>query len=70
MVEDGVNGFLVPFGDTNALAEKIIYLMEHLEVEKEIGKKGREKIEKELSLKVILPQMRKLYGEILESEHN
>jgi glycosyltransferase involved in cell wall biosynthesis len=66
LVEDGVNGFLVPLKDINALAEKILYLMEHPEVTVEMGKKGREKIEREFSLKVILPQMEKLYKEILE----
>ena len=66
LVEDGVNGFLVLFGDVNALAEKIIYLMEHPEIAKEMGKKGREIIEKEFSLNVILPQMEALYKEILE----
>lgn len=65
LVEDGVNGFLVPFRDVEALAEKIIYLMKHSEVAKEMGKKGREKIEREFSLNMILPQMEKLYKEIL-----
>lgn len=66
LVEDGVNGFLVPFGDVNGLAGKILYLMEHPDVAKEMGKKGREKVEREFSLKIILPQMEKLYREILE----
>jgi N,N'-diacetylbacillosaminyl-diphospho-undecaprenol alpha-1,3-N-acetylgalactosaminyltransferase len=69
LVEEGVNGFLVPFGDTKALAKKIAYLMEHPEVAREMGKKGREKIVKEFSLEVILPQMRKLYEEILKSSN-
>lgn len=68
LVEDGVNGFLAPFGDVNGLAEKIIYLMEHPEVAEEMGKKGREKVEREFSLNVILPQMEKLYREMLETE--
>ncbi len=70
LVEDGVNGFLVKFGDTRALAQKILYLMEHPGIAKEMGKKGREKIEKEFSLDVILPQMREFYKEILGSGHN
>jgi len=70
LVEDGVNGFLVPFKDINALAEKIIYLMEHPEVAEEMGKKGRERIEKEFSLDVVLHQMEVLYKEILENEYN
>jgi len=70
LVEDGASGFLVPFGDTKALAKKIAYLMEHPEVAREMGKKGREKIEKEFSIEVILPQMKKLYEDILENEHS
>lgn len=65
LVEDGINGFLVTFGDIKTLSEKIIYLMEHPEVAKEMGKRGREKIEKEFSLRVILPQMEKLYKDVL-----
>lgn len=68
LVEDGVNGFLVQFGDNDVLAEKMIYLMEHPEIAKEIGMKGREKVEREFSLNVILPQMEKLYREMLETE--
>jgi len=70
LVEDGVNGFLVPFGDVKALSEKIKYLLEHPEIAEEMGKKGRERIEKEFSLDAILLQMEKLYKEILESEYN
>jgi len=66
LVEDGVNGFLVPFKDINALAEKILYLMKHPEVAEEMGRKGREKVEREFSLNIILPQMERLYREILE----
>jgi glycosyltransferase involved in cell wall biosynthesis len=70
LVEDGINGFLIPFGDTDAFAEKIIYLMEHPEFAKEMGKRGREKILKEFSLDVILPQMKELYESILKSPNN
>lgn len=66
LIDDGVNGFLVPFGDVKGLAEKTKYLMENPQLAKEMGKKGREKIEREFSLKVILKDMKKLYKEILE----
>jgi glycosyltransferase involved in cell wall biosynthesis len=70
LVEDGVNGFLVPFGDVKALSEKIKYLLEHPEIAEEMGKRSRERIEKEFSLDVVLHQMEVLYKEILESEHS
>jgi glycosyltransferase involved in cell wall biosynthesis len=68
LVGDGVNGFLVPFGDIKGLADKIIYLMEHPELAKEMGKRGREKMVKEFSLDKVLKDMKKLYREILEDE--
>jgi len=66
LVEDGVNGFLVPFGDIESFADKIIYLMDNPEVAKETGKRGREKILKEFSLDKVIKDMKKLYKEILE----
>jgi len=68
LVEDGANGFLVKFGDIDTLAERILYLMENPDIAKEMGKRGREKIEREFSLNVILPQMIALYREILEEK--
>jgi Glycosyltransferase len=68
LVEDGINGFSIPFGDTEAFAEKIIYLMDNPEVAKEMGKRGREKIVKEFSLKVILSQLERLYAGVLNNE--
>ncbi len=66
LVVDGETGFLVPFGDVKALTEKILFLHEHPDVCKEMGEKGRERIEKEFSLNVIIEQMKNLYIEILE----
>lgn len=65
LIEDGVNGFLVPFGDIGGLANKIVYLLENPEIAKEFGKRGREKIEREFNLKEILKDMEELYKEIL-----
>ncbi|MEA2015811.1 MAG: glycosyltransferase, partial [Actinomycetota bacterium] len=67
LVVDGKTGFLVPFGDVKSLAEKILFFYEHPDICKEMGKKGREKIEQEFSLNVIMEQMKNLYIEILEA---
>jgi len=66
LVVDGKTGFLVPFGDVKGFSEKVLYLMKHPEVCKEMGEKGKERIEKEFSLNVIMEQMKNLYTEILE----
>ena len=65
LVVNGKTGFLVPFKDVEALTEKILYLYSHPDFAKSMGKKGRESIEKEFSLDVVLKQMKDLYEEIL-----
>ncbi len=44
IIEDGKDGILVNPGDDEGLAEKIIYLLDHPEQIKTLGKKAREKI--------------------------
>jgi len=68
LVVDGKTGFLVPFRDVKRLAEKILFLYEHPDICKEMGKNGRKRIEKEFSLNVIIDQMKRLYTEILEDK--
>lgn len=41
LIEDGVNGFVVPRMDIDALAEKMKYVLEHPEVAKTISEGGR-----------------------------
>ena len=43
MVDDGVNGFLFPAGDEEALAGRMATLLDSPELRKEMGQKGREK---------------------------
>lgn len=41
IVKDGINGFLVPTSNDTLLAEKIIFLLEHGNIAREIGEKNR-----------------------------
>lgn len=41
IIEDGRNGYLVPIGDTVALAEKIIYLLENPNEAQKMGERGQ-----------------------------
>jgi len=41
IVKDAINGFLVPPGNDRLLAEKIIFLLEHRNIAREMGEKNR-----------------------------
>lgn len=41
IIQDGHNGFLVPIGDAEALADKILYLLDHPQEAEEMGERGR-----------------------------
>lgn len=41
IIQDGVNGFLVPIGDAQKLAEKILELLNNPELAREMGERGR-----------------------------
>ena len=41
---DGVSGFLVPERDVDALAERLVYLVEHPEICQEMGVCGRQHV--------------------------
>jgi glycosyltransferase involved in cell wall biosynthesis len=42
IIQDGVNGYLVPIKDYQALADRIIYLLEHPDQAKAMGERGRQ----------------------------
>lgn len=42
IIEDGINGYLVPVGDAEKLAEKIIYLLENPQQASDMGQRGKE----------------------------
>ncbi len=60
-VDDGVNGFLVPPHDPQALADKLRMLINDADLRKRMGKAGREKAEKEFSLHDVVQQHLEIY---------
>jgi len=52
LVEDNINGFLIPPSDAGALATAIERLIQEPDLRRRFGKAGREKIEKEFSLQL------------------
>ena len=52
IVEDGVNGFIVPKKDAQALADKIEYLIKNPEIAQQMGKNGYEKYMNNYTLEI------------------
>lgn len=60
-VDEGINGFLIPIGNSNVLAEKMIELIENPEMREIMGKASRIKAEKEFSLPMVIEKTFDLY---------
>jgi glycosyltransferase involved in cell wall biosynthesis len=66
-VTDGVNGFLVEPQDTRGMAEKIIYLFDHPEEARDLGERGRDKVE-EFDIWRMVREQEKLYRRLLREK--
>jgi len=62
VVEDGVNGFLVPVRDSRALADRIATLLGDSELRERMGLNGRAKAVREFDVKHVVRQYLDLYG--------
>ena len=70
VVIDGENGLLVPVKDVDALADALKKLIEHPEMRKQMGAKGRALVEREFSEGKIVRETLQLYGRLLEESQN
>ena len=68
VVEDGVNGFLVPIKDYKSLAKKIEILINNLKLREEFGKNSRIKAVNEFDIKAVVDKYLKVYEEVLGNE--
>jgi N,N'-diacetylbacillosaminyl-diphospho-undecaprenol alpha-1,3-N-acetylgalactosaminyltransferase len=68
VVENGINGYLVPVKDTKILKNKIKNLIEDKQLRVTMGKKGREKVEKEFDVKVVVNKYIDFYESFLNEK--
>lgn len=68
LVEDGVNGFLVPERDAAALAEKLRYLIEHPQNWPQLARAGRARVEASYDLRRWNERLIEIYEWLLEDE--
>jgi len=69
LVSDGENGYLVPFRDRKAVAEKIIMLINNPRLIEKLGNKGKEIARSYYSTDVFTAQTRKIIQCLLSFEH-
>ena len=62
VVDDGVNGFLVPVRDSEVLAEKLRILIENKDLRVKMGKASREKAEREFSIEKVVEKHMEIYN--------
>jgi glycosyltransferase involved in cell wall biosynthesis len=60
-VDEGINGFLVPIGDSDILADKMMNFIENPELLKSMGKESRLKAENEFALKMVVEKTFSIY---------
>lgn len=65
VIRDGIDGYLVPFGDARQLSECIFRLMEREDLRKQLGEAGRAKVLKDYTWEKVYQEMRKLYQELV-----
>ncbi len=64
-VIDGKNGFLVDEGDFRALAEKILYFIDHFEIWPQFSVFGRNHVEEKYDSAELIDKQIKYYDELL-----
>lgn len=66
LVQDGESGFLVPERDVDALAEKLEYLVEHPEIWPDMGRAGRDFVERYHDINELNNQLIQSYQRLLD----
>jgi len=62
VIEEGVDGFLVPFGDEELLAQRIKLLLDDPHLAHQLGENGRRKVLERLTWDTLYPPIRAVYG--------
>lgn len=68
VVEDGKSGFLVPERDVDALAEKLVFFIEHPESWTKMGQAGREYVEKCYNIHTLNDKLVDLYQHLIDGK--
>ena len=67
LVLDGKSGFLVPVGNSSAMADKLEFLIAHHDQWEEMGQVGRQHIQKHYDIKKLNQNLDQLFSKIIKS---
>lgn len=70
IVRDGVSGYLVPFGDSEAMAEKMLSLARSPDVRRTFGEAGRQYIEQSYSFAGLAARLLAIYRTVAEERRH
>jgi glycosyltransferase involved in cell wall biosynthesis len=64
-VEDGLNGFLVPFGSSKEIADKMILLLQDEALARTMGRRGRDRVLRDFSWDAVAGRLDSIYSELI-----
>lgn len=67
VIQDGQEGFLVPSGDVDAMAQRTLQILEDPDLAKRMGYKGRQRAGDLFTVEKILPKYEAYYQRVLDS---
>lgn len=65
VVDDGVNGYLIPTKNVDALVEKLKVLIDNKDLRQKMGEAARKKAEKEFSLDMVIEKHLEIYDSLV-----
>jgi glycosyltransferase involved in cell wall biosynthesis len=68
LVDDGVHGLLVPFGDVETMAKAITWMLDHPDERRRMGEAGRNRIAADFSTARMVSQTEAVYEEFLATK--
>ena len=66
-IEDGVNGFLVPFGSNSGLADAIVSLLRDEALSRRMGHVGRDRVLRDFTWEAVAGRLDSVYSELMAS---
>ncbi len=69
VITDGVDGYLVDFGDVEELAQDIARLLELPTLRAEMGRRGRAKVQREMTWEHVFRRVQDVYEAVLSASH-